>query len=368
MRKCIKIQEGFEIQVVLQGDLEMFPQEKRGSPVTFPRELPMVWPILKNAGRRAAFTLIELIVVIVIIAVLIGLLIPAVQKVRAAADRMACANNLKQIGLALHHYHETNVTFPSGHVELQNTQGFYHYYSGWTIAILPYLEQENLFRQYLDNPVPNQDPRNQIFCQTFVAVYTCPSDNRAHQVFAPETVAPDGGPQPPTPILYMAGSYKAMTGVGDGMVGDYAGGHAEVQAARKLYPGLQGAFHGDGASGMRPERIANITDGLSNTIFVGERHTRTHFTRGPFWADTFNLYTLGAAYPAVSNVYLQPDYDLCANQANADYCKFGWGSFHPGGINWLFGDGSVRNLTTDIDMTIFVALSTIAGGEIIPDF
>jgi prepilin-type N-terminal cleavage/methylation domain-containing protein/prepilin-type processing-associated H-X9-DG protein len=321
----------------------------------------MGWPILKNPWPRNAFTLIELIVVIAIIAVLIGLLIPAVQKVRAAADRMMCANNLKQIGLALHHYHETNGMFPSGHVELPNTQGFYHYYSGWTIAILPY-------RQYLDNPVPNQDPRNQTFCQTFVAVYSCPSDIRAHQIFAPDTIAPDGAAQPPTPILYMAGSYKAMTGVGDGMVGDYAGGHAEIQAARKLYPGRQGAFHGDGASGMRPERIANITDGLSNTIFAGERHTRTHFTRGPFWADTFNLYTLGAAYPGVSNIYLLPDYDPCASQVNPDFCKFGWGSLHPGGLNWLFGDGSVRNLTIDIDMTIFVALSTIAGGEVIPDF
>jgi len=149
---------------------------------------------------------------------------------------------------------------------------------------------------------------------------------------------------------------------------NYAGFYNEVQTAKAAHPAGRGAFHGDGASGMKPEKIANVTDGLSNTIFVGERHTKTHFTRGPFWADTFNLYSLGATYPSLTNVYLQPDYDRCADAVNENYCKYGWGSLHAGGINWLFGDGSVRNLTTDINMIVFMDLSTIAGGEAIADF
>jgi prepilin-type N-terminal cleavage/methylation domain-containing protein/prepilin-type processing-associated H-X9-DG protein len=306
---------------------------------------------------RRAFTLVELLVVIAIIGVLVALLLPAVQSAREAARRMSCQSNLKQIGIACHNFHDTRGTFPSGHkVTYDGTNT--RYFSGWAIQILPYIEQDNLFKQY-DDTVPNLDPKNKLVRESYVATYACPAELKPKQILIPETQADTGGTGN---VQFMIGSYRGMGGVSATGFDQWAGFPTEVLVNMQQGPGLRGMLHTDWQGGVAPERMANITDGTSNTLLVGERSTRTHMTRGTFWADSFNLYSVSGAYSQSAS--LMADYDACIRVASDQaQCKYGWGSFHPQQINYVFGDGSVRTIKTNIDMKLFTYLATIGNGE-----
>jgi prepilin-type N-terminal cleavage/methylation domain-containing protein/prepilin-type processing-associated H-X9-DG protein len=335
---------------------------------------------MKRPGRHA-FTLIELLVVIAIIAVLIGLLVPAVQKVREAAARAQCANNLKQIGLALHSYHDSYKRFPPGYVD-RNTNpastpdndlgpGW-----GWASFLLPYLEQGNVYNQINFSQGVGIGSNKAISLQPLV-IYQCPSDP-LQQTF------PVYDSSFTTPIATVAhGNYVGNNGWEECF--SNAGGAGQGDGSDGLVGGLGAAGNGPFFRNSRTN-IASVTDGLSNTIFVGERssnHAPSTWTgavtggRCPAWMATQppSPYSLPPG-PAYDNADFGEALVLAHGNAthlpSADFPIFDpdvFYSMHTGqGANFVFGDGSVRFLTSSIDPYTYQHLCTMAGGEVLGDF
>jgi prepilin-type N-terminal cleavage/methylation domain-containing protein/prepilin-type processing-associated H-X9-DG protein len=356
--------------------------------------------------RRRGFTLIELLVVIAIIAILIGLLVPAVQKVRDAAANLACKNNLKQLSLAAMNYHDANGSFPAGSMCRQGTGAFANsvsYYDTWGISLLPYIEQGNAFALW-DPNMPNVAPDGVAGAnfvtmrRSLIKVYNCPADASAGG-FTP--ISPDsgndyttngtGGPGGSGPYksspypLFMPGTYRCVSGASyggsdwwtnpnnpdDGGSNENWDDASQIPALMQHFPGDRGVMHACDplVGGASPERIATVKDGTSNTLMFGEYATKTHQGRRTFWAYAYTSYnqslvTFNAPWT------LQADFDACAatpNPSGSNQCKRAWGSFHTAGLNFAFCDGSVHTVSRNVDMVfVLPALATIDGGEVIP--
>jgi prepilin-type N-terminal cleavage/methylation domain-containing protein/prepilin-type processing-associated H-X9-DG protein len=313
---------------------------------------------LAKREHRRAFTLIELLVVIGIIAILIALLLPAVQKAREAANRVVCQNNLRQIGLALHMYHDNMGYFPPGYIWRPGMPGSDAFMCpnqlgdstdtapgwGWAALLLPYLEQDNLRRQ-VDLNVPAEDSRFDSVRTTVLSVYVCPTD-RAAGVY---TIISDLG----TPMGESAtNSYAACYG---------SGTHITQEPDRG-----NGLFFRNSRI-----RLADITDGSSNTLAIGERAallTRTPWCGAPC-EGTIHI-TPGAptASTSVADSPCQPLAQTGSHSLNDRFSEpDNFFTPHPGAGQFLFGDGSVRRLQIQIDLAVFQALATRNGGEVVND-
>jgi len=294
--------------------------------------------------RRRGFTLIELLVVIAIIAILIGLLLPAVQKVREAAARSQCANNMKQIVLAAHNYHDATKHFPGNS---QDEGGWDWNYQknrrswSWLARLLPYLEQGNLFKQA--NIDTNTLAQSLPWLATGLPVFFCPSDNA-------DALNPSKNRANLQGVPIATSNYKGVTG-DCWCWGTYAN-------KCNTCNGLTSA-NGIFARGdlKKPARIAKITDGTSNTFFLGEdipeidAHCTWPYANG----------TLGtAAIPP--NVMKRPNgalYDPYYDWPQL----YSFRSRHTGGLNFGFADGSIHFISDSIALPTYRALATANGGE-----
>jgi prepilin-type N-terminal cleavage/methylation domain-containing protein/prepilin-type processing-associated H-X9-DG protein len=343
---------------------------------------------MTRTRSRGGFTLIELLVVIAIIATLLALLLSAVQKVRAAVLRIYCANNLHNMGIALHAYHDTFGTFPSG--TQSNGLNFvlypngpmnppsdytfaYHYWS-WMAQILPFVEQQNLFdvgKKWSTGGAPTQlqwwpsggfwltppTPPNPLEGAE-MKLYSCPADSRTLQA----NYADYFGTGDPINVAFTA--YVGVTGANDPIL--------DTSTMYSPSPPCNGVLF------FRSQvAISQITDGTSNTLLVGERPPSADLYYGWWFAGSgwdgsgTGDVVLGArsvqyasslgCTPTSSYVGLRPG--RITN--NCDQAHF-W-SLHSGGVNFLFCDGSVRFLSYSAD-SVLPQLATKSGGEVIPDY
>lgn len=315
----------------------------------------------ESRRSREGFTLIELLVVIAIIAILIGLLLPAVQKVRDAAARIQCANNLKQLGLAYHNYHDTRNQFPPSYIfaAASNPVGFNAH--GWGTPLLPYVEQDNLFRNYNLNLPFFLPPNNQIIQQP-LSVMQCPASppNRLYTF--------DGGFAvgiPPGQMVYQASA------------SDYAPTSGIMGSLWSILGGTPDSARGGALEPNKGTPILTIRDGSSNTILLAEFAGKTDLyvlgrlvsqntQQGGGWGDPFSGENWISGSDGSGTISPGSCLVNCTNSQPIGSTGRGLYSFHSGGVNVVLCDGSVRFLSQGANPLVVAYLVTRSNGDIVP--
>jgi len=323
----------------------------------------------RHRPRQRGFTLIELLVVIAIIAILIALLLPAVQQAREAARRSTCKNNMKQIGIALHNYHEQAGQFPINWMSDTNWSGWNENTNGasWMLRILPNLDQGPLHDQY--NPDGNERD-NRIISTTVIPTFVCPSDSTTEGTFGIERSRANASNTSRQGVSM--GNRRAVT--------NYkacAGNNWRWGRWRHNQPTGRYANNGNGldrGNGVicrgRPRpistKIADVTDGASNTFFAGEAVPAwcTHT-----WWYWFNGSTATTAIPLNAPPDRSPSGNPTLEASWGDWPdNYSFMSRHQGGGHFLMGDGSVRFVSDNINLALYRALGSIQSGESTGEF
>jgi prepilin-type N-terminal cleavage/methylation domain-containing protein/prepilin-type processing-associated H-X9-DG protein len=281
--------------------------------------------IRRTRPKSGGFTLIELLVVIAIVAVLAGLLLPAVQKVREAANRISCQNNLKQLGLAMHNHHDQFGFFPSGGFEWWTPPTYVggspaigaQQQAGWGFQILPFIEGDNAWRA---GPIPAIATPHRVFF--------CPSRRVPQTITYPDQYTP---PLTGSVVTHALCDYAASNLEGTGVIRQYT-----------------------------PTRIADITDGTSNTLLAGDKRLNLG-DLGEDQPDDNEGYTAGFDEDTVRRTVAPPRPD-CNGECTGEK-RFG--SSHAGGFNVVLADGSVRTLGYSIDPLVFQYLGNRSDGQVI---